>query len=75
MDDNVLIRILEYAWVGLFAMVAWIMKKLSLHDTNIKLLEQVQAQNAKTRDEDMERNTADHDKIIKLLDGLAAKHK
>lgn len=86
MEDNLLLKILEYAWIVVLAMVTWIMKKLSLHDTNIKLLEQAKIQDAKTRDEDVQRNNEAHDKIMTAidthhstvmgrLDVLAAKHK
>ena len=75
MEDNVLIRILEYAWVGLFAMFAWVVKKLSFHDkdiatqnTSVQLLIQAQAMCDKTRDEDVERNEASHAAIMKALD-------
>ena len=67
MEHNLLLKILEYAWIPIIAMVAWIMKKLSLHDTNIKLLEQTQIQCDKTRDEDVSRNEKAHKQLMEAL--------
>ena len=86
MEDNLLLKILEYVWIAVIAVMGWILRKLSLHDTNIKLLEQAKIQDKETRNEDVERNTADHNKIMSAitahhstvmgrLDVLAAKHK
>jgi len=85
-EDNLLLKILEYVWIAVLAVMGWMLRKLSLHDTNIKLLEQAKITDKETRVEDVERNTKDHDKIMKAietnhgsvmgrLDVLAAKHK
>ena len=67
MEHNLLMKLLEYAWIPVLAMVTWIMKKLSLHDTNIQLLEQAQVQCDKQRDEDVQRNEKAHKELMTAL--------
>jgi len=67
MESNVLTKIIEYAWVGLFAVVAWIMKKISVHDTGIQLLLQAQEQCDKVRDEDLKRHAIERKELLSAI--------
>ena len=85
MEHGVLIKILEWAWVGLIAVVAWMFKKIWAHDSNIGLLLQAQELTRVQRVEDVERNDKAHDvltealkshnkNVMSRLDALANKH-
>ena len=68
MEHGVLIKILEWAWIGLIAVVAWILKKMWLQNTSIELLEQGLAQHIVTRNEDVKRNDAAHAVLTQALE-------
>ncbi len=68
MEDNALIKILEYSWVLLFAVAGWIMKKISLHDTSIKLLVQAQDRAEVTRLEEKAQHKLERREILTALD-------
>jgi len=78
-DHNVLFAILQYAWIGLIAVIAWLVKKVyKVEDDasteeaavgkDIAVLQTHQKGLRSEFDKEMKRNAIDHDKILERLD-------
>ena len=77
-DHNVLFAILQYAWIGLIAVIAWLVKKVyKVEDDasteeaavgkDIAVLQTHQKGLRSEFDKEMKRNAIDHDKILEAL--------
>ena len=81
MDEhtNILLMVLEWAWVGLFAVIAWMIRKIiKVEDdcsteraqttTDVAVLKNSQAGLRSEFDKEMKRNNIDHQKILDRID-------
>lgn len=66
-SDNVLLRILEWAWIALFAMFAALFRKVTGLETRQQLLDAQLEQHEKMRLEDKAARKESRDQVIEMI--------
>lgn len=63
-SDNILLVILQWAWVSLFAFAGWITLKMFGVDKRVAVVEQAKIDSEKRRDEDEERRDKQRSELL-----------
>jgi hypothetical protein len=66
-SDNILLKILEWAWIGIVGMIVHIYRKLMGHDTQHKILNEARTAQAEQRREDQERHKEDRKEVMDTI--------
>ena len=80
-SDNILIKILEWAWIGLFGMIVHIYRKIVGLDTQHQIINESRTLQAEQRKEDLENHNTQrtemmdainrhNDQVMRRLDAL-----
>ena len=66
-SDNILLKVLEWAWIGIVGVIIHIYRKLIGLDTQHQLLQESRTANASQRKEDLERFDSQRTEMIDVI--------
>lgn len=66
-SDNILLKILEWSWIGIVGVIAHIYRKLVGLDTQHKILQEARTAAAEQRREDQDRHDSQRKEVINSI--------